>query len=182
MSQDRTETNTELCRLALPYSSIGSVCGLPRGHVGDCGEPIASTPRAPDRTEDLDRAEELCDWAWTIIANAGGGDWDRETDEWRNSAERWRDRWHAYLADFRTRSEGQAVTQDRTETRVVLVKPGDLLLIGNTGGITQQQYDAAYAPLGAMLKEQLNVRTVFFPGDIDIAALAEGEIPAEATP
>jgi hypothetical protein len=73
------------------------------------------------------------------------------------------------------------MSQDRTETRVVLVKPGDLLLVGNAGEITQQQYDEAYAPLGALLKEQLNVRTIFFPGDIDVAALAAGEIPRDET-
>lgn len=30
--------------------------------------------------------------AWGIIANAGGGEWKTQTDEWQSAAERWRDR------------------------------------------------------------------------------------------
>lgn len=37
--------------------------------------------------------------AWTVIANVGvhRGGWDTQHDDWRNAAERWRDRWHATL-------------------------------------------------------------------------------------
>ena len=30
--------------------------------------------------------------AWVIIANAAGGNWDRETDDWHAAAVRWRDK------------------------------------------------------------------------------------------
>jgi hypothetical protein len=43
-------------------------------------------------------AEELLIWAWAIIANAGGGDWSREPDEWRTAAVRFRDEYHRLLA------------------------------------------------------------------------------------
>lgn len=33
--------------------------------------------------------------AWTIIANAGGGDWQKESAEWQEVAAKWRDRYHA---------------------------------------------------------------------------------------
>jgi hypothetical protein len=37
--------------------------------------------------------------AWGLIANAGEGNWDRETPEWKAAAERWRDEvWHPALA------------------------------------------------------------------------------------
>lgn len=43
----------------------------------------------------LMRALEL---AWGIIANAGGGDWTRESPEWQAAAARWRDEeWHPAL-------------------------------------------------------------------------------------
>jgi hypothetical protein len=29
--------------------------------------------------------------AWTIIANASGGDWSQQSDEWQEAAKRWRD-------------------------------------------------------------------------------------------
>lgn len=35
--------------------------------------------------------------AWGIIANAGGGDWLKESPEWVVAAMKWRDRYHATL-------------------------------------------------------------------------------------
>jgi hypothetical protein len=40
---------------------------------------------------------DLTYWAWTIIANAHGGNWDEASDEWRAAAIRWRDAFHASL-------------------------------------------------------------------------------------
>ncbi len=34
---------------------------------------------------------DLLEFAWGIIANAGGGDWEKESKEWRDAAIRWRD-------------------------------------------------------------------------------------------
>lgn len=41
--------------------------------------------------------DDLIETAWALIANAGGGDWDRESPEWREAAAKWRDRFHAQL-------------------------------------------------------------------------------------
>lgn len=42
----------------------------------------------------IDRLE----YAWTIIANAGGGDWTKETEDWQHAAAKWRDEcWHTTL-------------------------------------------------------------------------------------
>lgn len=35
--------------------------------------------------------------AWTIITNAGGGDWNQESKEWTKAANRWRNEWHNIL-------------------------------------------------------------------------------------
>ncbi len=51
------------------------------------------TPRDADDFVDRD----LVDWAWGIIANVGGGNWDRETPEWQTAAGKWRDRYHDTL-------------------------------------------------------------------------------------
>lgn len=40
---------------------------------------------------------DCCYYAWTIIANAHGGNWDEATPEWREAAERWRDQFHKLL-------------------------------------------------------------------------------------
>lgn len=61
-----------------------------------------------------------------------------------------------------------------SETRVVLVKPGDLLIFGNVGSAC---YDAeSLNILGARLKELLGISyVVFFEDDIDLAAVPSGE-------
>jgi hypothetical protein len=42
---------------------------------------------------------EALEWAWSIIANAGGGDWQRESKEWQDAAAKWRDEaYHPALA------------------------------------------------------------------------------------
>jgi hypothetical protein len=40
---------------------------------------------------------DLPEVAWIIIANAGGGDWTKETPEWQEAAIRWRDAYHEWL-------------------------------------------------------------------------------------
>jgi hypothetical protein len=54
---------------------------------------------------------------------------------------------------------------DETETRVLLVKPGDLLLIGNVGQIG----DAEFAAKAVKVFADMGVRVVFFMADIDMA-------------
>ena len=41
--------------------------------------------------------QELMHWAWTVIANAYGGNWSRAKPEWKDAAMSWRDAYHAYL-------------------------------------------------------------------------------------
>ncbi len=36
---------------------------------------------------------ELAELAWGVIANASGGNWDRQSQEWQEAAIRWRERW-----------------------------------------------------------------------------------------
>jgi len=43
-----------------------------------------------------ERGDQLAD-AWAILANAGGGNWEKESPEWREAAARWRDNYHAHL-------------------------------------------------------------------------------------
>lgn len=43
--------------------------------------------------------DDLLHAAWGLIANAGAGDWERETPTWRAAASRWRDRYHEWLKE-----------------------------------------------------------------------------------
>jgi len=42
----------------------------------------------------LTQLREQLEWAWGIIANAGGGDWEKESREWQEAATKWRDAYH----------------------------------------------------------------------------------------
>lgn len=46
---------------------------------------------------DYERAMDLCNYAWTIICNAGGGNWELESEDWREAAARFRDLYHSEL-------------------------------------------------------------------------------------
>ena len=54
----------------------------------DSGQMVEDSPQPSEGVDGL-----LYE-AWGVIANAQG--WN-EDSEWRQAAERWRDRWHAYL-------------------------------------------------------------------------------------
>ncbi|MCX5066918.1 hypothetical protein OOJ91_13785 [Micromonospora lupini] len=58
------------------------------------------------------------------------------------------------------------------ETRVVLVKPGDVLVFGNVGEFATPK---DLARLGKRLKKALGVKdVVLFVGDIDLAVVPRG--------
>ena len=64
------------------------------------GEP--DTERYDTERVPANEIEHLLYWGWTIIANAGEGDWTRESPAWQKAAHDWRERFHAYL-DVNTR-------------------------------------------------------------------------------
>lgn len=48
--------------------------------------------------EQLEAWADLMNYGWTIIANAGAGNWQRESEEWQEAAAKWRDQYHELLA------------------------------------------------------------------------------------
>jgi hypothetical protein len=42
----------------------------------------------------LTQLREQLEWAGGIIANTGGGDWEKESHEWQEAATKWRDAYH----------------------------------------------------------------------------------------
>ena len=57
--------------------------------------------------------DELLELAWGLIANAGGGNWDLETERWRVAAAVWRDRYHIWIRE--TDQQNQEETIDKEE-------------------------------------------------------------------
>lgn len=66
------------------------------GFDGNAGTPLPGPHMAPT----LDPLELLTD-AWGVIANASGGDWTRETDEWIGAARRFHDNMASVLSAAR---------------------------------------------------------------------------------
>lgn len=50
-----------------------------------------------DANRDIDYKDHLLHWAWTIIANCNGGDWENAAPEWKSAAEKWRDEYHDHI-------------------------------------------------------------------------------------
>lgn len=64
-------------------------------HVDLCVWLLGENERISQRVRELEAREEeakvALDIAWGVIANASGGDWSKETKEWRECAAFWRD-------------------------------------------------------------------------------------------
>lgn len=69
----------------------------------------------PTPVPEYQRAMDLCSWAWTIICNAGEGDWTRESADWQTAAAKFRDEYHAELDRApRSKSTDNGTHQDMT--------------------------------------------------------------------
>jgi hypothetical protein len=47
-------------------------------------------------------ALDLAEMGWVIIANASNGDWDKQTDEWKEAARKYADDYHRMIGEART--------------------------------------------------------------------------------
>ncbi len=74
-------------------NDIPSVEGLKEREM-DEQLPQERTKIADPVTTENARLKEAVEIAWGIIANAGGSDWTRETEEWQKAAARWRDEFY----------------------------------------------------------------------------------------
>lgn len=54
---------------------------------------FGKSPIAELRSESRERGK-LLEWAWAVIANAGGGNWGTQPKEWQEGAAKWRDEFH----------------------------------------------------------------------------------------
>lgn len=68
-----------------------------------------------DGVMQLAKLREELELAWGIIANAGGGDWFKESQEWQDAAAKWRDEFYAPFC-------GKARVKDPKDFRLTGVK------------------------------------------------------------
>lgn len=59
---------------------------------------------------------DFAEWGWTIIANAGGGDWERESPDWQEAAGKYRDEFHDRIRHYA--SSDPSGTDSSSATRV----------------------------------------------------------------
>lgn len=50
--------------------------------------------------EDVERMRDAAEFLWTVVANASGGDWEKQTEEWKKAACKARDDYHSACRDF----------------------------------------------------------------------------------
>jgi len=65
------------------------------GHPGACGCMMNRLPFLPNNSDLADAAEML----WVCLANVSGGDWEKQTPEWREAAEKWRDNYYRAIKE-----------------------------------------------------------------------------------
>lgn len=63
-------------------------------------DPELAEAIAQEITLELQGVTDLLYRGWGIIANAGQGNWDTQTDEWQDAAENWRDDFHKLLGEI----------------------------------------------------------------------------------
>ena len=68
---------------------------------GIAAEVAALESRLASAERERDAALNQLEWAWTIIANANGGDWDKAHPDWKKAAEKWRDEVMPGLSKYR---------------------------------------------------------------------------------
>lgn len=61
-------------------------------------QPSVTTDAILDNPNADDRVRDELELAWGIIANASGGDWEKQSKEWQDAAAKWRDRVMPQLA------------------------------------------------------------------------------------
>lgn len=57
---------------------------------------------------------DLLEFAWILIANVNNGDWSQQSEDWRESVYRFRDRYHAVIRN--------RLAQPQTSEPVILNK------------------------------------------------------------
>ena len=55
-------------------------------------------------------ANELLEIAWGVIANAGEGNWSKESEDWQGAAIRWRDDYFGFLDGITSEPEPERET------------------------------------------------------------------------
>lgn len=127
------------------------------------------------------------DLAWGLVANAGGGNWDRESPEWKAAAEKWRDDfWPQITADVAERAEVIALRQRVEELEAaawlvgedqgVFLQGGDLaLLCSDTFGYAVA--DCEKIALSSAPKVKAIVEREGWPGVVRWIAEVRGSQP-----
>ena len=63
--------------------------------------------------ERLKLAIEFAEWGWTVIANAGGGDWSKETAGWQEAAAKYRDDFHEVIRNLLPHQSPAALSKQK---------------------------------------------------------------------
>jgi hypothetical protein len=94
------------------------VADSPDGHIDALTDAVMSAVHPPTARVELGGVRSLLDEAWGIIANAGGGIWDGQDEDWVAAACTWRDRYHRTLNIQVGMGEMPAVTRPPADEHI----------------------------------------------------------------
>lgn len=101
MSLDDATLKGRLIPASKTETLVQALTALSRELQTDDGVVSACLIEAAQRLAAVDaqrrEATELCELAWGVIANAGEGNWARESKRWQAAAKRWRGRYGRLL-------------------------------------------------------------------------------------
>lgn len=107
--------------------------------IGTDLDPDGTTPTEPPSVTDGEQPYSLAYMAWVLLANVSGGDWTKQTPEWQEAVARWRDEFHANLADGTPPTEPAA---NGLEPGEIVAVPADLR--NDPDGVQWECYFAGY--------------------------------------
>jgi hypothetical protein len=97
MNQIRSDVST-LCDYVVELATEAERDALRKEYAKWAGRAQVAEGRLEAAEAENARLREALEIAWGLIANANEGNWDGETQEWREAAIRWRDEhWHPSL-------------------------------------------------------------------------------------
>lgn len=94
---------------------------------------------------DLINMGHAAEMLWSVVANASGGDWTKQSDEWQKAAIRWRDHYHSLISitDESKIEAGQRYVQGFNHM-VDILYVGEEVLLGKIANGCEASWDIEY--------------------------------------
>lgn len=90
----------------------GVHCPVCRKREQEPAKPETLSPQTNVVSDPLKLAIDFAEWGWTIIANASGGDWGKESKDWQEAAAKYRDDFFSTIKTLESGTKSVAASPD----------------------------------------------------------------------